>query len=136
MNLTAMDCWRIDSRITTQILTNVCTCQDIDRSGKTLFHLDPHREVTNQAIAAAAASAMSSNIQQSFDAGKAHAEGECQARRAVETVKDAAGAGADSAQQQPHRAAGAIHQTGEQVAQAAQNAATAAKDAVAGAGSH
>uniref|UniRef100_A0A0D9VB92 Uncharacterized protein n=1 Tax=Leersia perrieri TaxID=77586 RepID=A0A0D9VB92_9ORYZ len=78
---------------------------------------------------------MSNNIQQSFESGKAHAEGECQARHAAETVKDAVGAAVDSAQQQQHRAADAVHQTGEQVAQATQNAATAAKDAVAGAGS-
>ncbi|KAL5199782.1 hypothetical protein ABZP36_020985 [Zizania latifolia] len=70
-----------------------------------------------------------SNIQQSFEAGKAHAQGECQARRAVETVKDAAAAAADSAQQQQNRAAGAIQQGAEQTA-------AAVKDAVSGAGSH
>uniref|UniRef100_A0A0E0QDW8 Uncharacterized protein n=1 Tax=Oryza rufipogon TaxID=4529 RepID=A0A0E0QDW8_ORYRU len=68
-----------------------------------------------------------SNIQRSFESGKAHAEGEYQARRAVEAVTDAAGA-----IHIPFK----IFTTGEQVAQAAQNAATATKGSAVQAGIH
>uniref|UniRef100_A0A0E0AQF2 Uncharacterized protein n=1 Tax=Oryza glumipatula TaxID=40148 RepID=A0A0E0AQF2_9ORYZ len=76
---------------------------------------------SNQSTNHLSAAGVWSNIQQSFESGKAHAEGEYQARRAVEAVTDAAGA---------------IHQTGEQVAQAAQNAATATKGSAVQAGIH
>ncbi|TVU33673.1 hypothetical protein EJB05_25518 [Eragrostis curvula] len=77
-----------------------------------------------------------SNIEQSFQSGKAQAETECQAERAVQAVQDTvgstvdhAGAAADSAQQQAHRAADAVQEAGEHAAQAAQGAVDAVKDA-------
>nr|ACG43629.1 hypothetical protein [Zea mays] len=84
-----------------------------------------------------------SNMGQSFQAGKAQAQGECQAERAAQCVRDGAGAtacavtdtagaAADSAQLQEHRAAGTVQQAAEQVAQTAAGAAAGANDAVTG----
>nr|ACG47431.1 hypothetical protein [Zea mays] len=70
-----------------------------------------------------------SNIGQSFQAGKAEAQGEYQAEHAAQCVKDTAGAAADSAQLQQHRATGTV----EQVAQTGQGVAAGVKDTVAGA---